>query len=128
MAKKKPSLAGFQDCRQVMDIAVEHDGLIYELDTVSQAVRFAQRCYQFRTFLQQLEEERLGQSIGVSTPYDILTIHHVNKEPGETRSRFLQFRHQAVRGRIHLPDGETFTPEPEEPAGLFDFGDENDDT
>lgn len=102
--KKSESLLGLADCKPVLDRALEVPGLIYELEDVGQAINFKQRCYKYRNLLREIEAERLGTEIGVSVPYDILVIKHINKEPGKHTSRWLQFEQKEILGNMYAPD------------------------
>ena len=107
------SLVGLADCKAVMDAAVEHPGLQYELPTVGAAINFRQRCYRFRKLMLEIEATRIGSELGASTKYDILVIRHINLPAGInertgkpwTTSRWLQFDHKTVFGKLHFPDG-----------------------
>lgn len=121
MSNVQDSPAYYEDVRRVMDIALERDGLIYELDSIGKAIHFRQKCYRYRNFLRDLDQER---SLGVpgirpATKYDTLTIVMVNKKEGEKQSRFLKFNHAALSGNLIDPEtGQTiqvdFTPDDNE--------------
>jgi len=116
---RSDSLVGLSDCKQVMDAAIEHPGLVYELDTVGAAINFRQRCYRFRNLMRELEAERLGSEVGVSTPYDILVIRFIHQEPGKQSSRFLQYDHKEVLGKLHFPDGRETPLQLPKASGIF---------
>lgn len=118
--RRRESLVGLADCKQVMDLALQNDGLIYELETRGQAINFKQRCYRFRNLMRELEAERLNSDIGVSVAYDVLLIRHVRPEAGEKQSRFLQFDHKKVLGNLHMPDGTQQQLSLPSAPGLFD--------
>ena len=101
------SSAHYNDVKPIMDAALERPGLIYELKSINQAHHFRQKCYKYRTFLRDLEEERVGNIPGhaVTIAYDILVIRFTRKDEGEKFSRFLQFDHNSTGpGRLIDPD------------------------
>jgi hypothetical protein len=126
---KRDSLVGLADCKAVMDAAVDHPGLQYELPTIGAAINFRQRCYRFRKLMLEIEAERIGSELGASTKYDVLVIRHINLPEGInantgkpfTASRWLQFDHKTVFGKLHFPDGtESEIEAPPPPAVEFD--------
>ena len=127
MTKRRDSLVGLSDCKAVMDAAVENPGLQYELPTVGAAINFRQRCYRFRKLMLEIEAERIGSELGASTKYDILVIRHIhlpegtNEKTGKpwTTSRWLQFDHKTVFGKLHFPDGTEAEVETETVPPLF---------
>lgn len=106
MSNITESPAYYEDVRRILDIALQRDGLIYELNTVGQAIHFRQKCYRFRNLLRKMDSER---ALGLpghrpSTVYDTISILMVNAEPGKKNSRFLKFEHTITRGKLIDPE------------------------
>lgn len=95
------SLAAYQICKKVMDMALDKPGLVYKLKTPGFATNFKQKCYRFRNLVRKLEAERLEGIPGANpqSAYDILVIRQDKED-----KRILRFDHDDFNGVLLDPD------------------------
>lgn len=74
------SPAAFDDCRRVLDQALQSPGMVAEFETTGAAVNFRQRCYRYRNILRDLDFERKGGVPGLEivSAYDDVVIRFID--------------------------------------------------
>jgi len=114
LTTKSNSPAAYNDCKFVMDLALEKPGLRYECKSAGAAMNFKQRCNKYRNLLRDQATELVAHIPGQrgSTIYDLLVIKQVNPTGGNLREgTVLVFEHQVPEGRIIDPEtGEEILP------------------
>ena len=91
--------------RAILDLVLANGGGTYDCGTYGKAIKFRQRCYEFRKSLQKMEAIRDKLNLGdISTPYDPITISL------EKPSSVLTFRIATPTGVFRTPDGRTIQP------------------
>lgn len=78
----------YREHREALDFALENGGAELSFSTHGQAVKFRQRCYQFRKAFAKGNPE---------SPYDLLTIPDITRDP-EARSIRIVKRENPVIG------------------------------
>ena len=108
MSAKSKSLAAYGDCKTVLDMALQVDGLQYVLSSVGRAVNFKLRCNRYRVLLREVEQEMLAATPGARAEiaYDILLIRQVDAEGESSRQgTIIKFDHHKTEGILRDADG-----------------------
>lgn len=93
----------FSDIAEILTAAVAYPRITYDAGTRGKAVRFVQRCYQYRLLLQaQLKAQSNVKGFTPPTPFDRMKISY---EPGVPSHVILDFDPEP-QGEFILPSGE----------------------
>lgn len=101
------SIGAYQDCRQIWDLALKHNGLRYELPTEKAAAHFRHRCYALRRLLQQ-QNFYLFDHLGILLHEN--TLIFVPREDAVTQGKISTLNGEAVQIRHE----EISSPEPDD--------------
>lgn len=105
---KKNSPSSYRAAKLVLDAALQHPGLRYELPDYGKATAFKMACNRYRNRLRQLDSERVASIPGETgtTIYDQLVIRQVNAEgKADRQGTILIFDLDQIEGKLTLPDG-----------------------
>jgi len=97
----------YTDVAEILQAAKPHTRIIYDAGTRGKAVRFLQRCYQYRLLLMaQLKGQSAIKGYQPPTPYDRMKLSYV---PGIPQHVIIDFD-PAPQGEFILPGGERIAP------------------
>lgn len=116
----KKTQGAYADCKQVMDLALQHPEISIDFDTRAQAITFRQRCHSFRKRLYDAAVPAPGAL--PSTPYDSLIFREPRENPDGTYTLPIDNREShglALLSRIRGAEGQPLSLEkPDEEEAL----------
>ena len=101
------NIHAFSDIAQILTAAVAYPRITYDAGTRGKAIRFVQRCYQYRLLLQaQLKAQSTVKGFTPPTPFDRMKITYDPLNPAHV---ILDFNPEP-QGEFILPSGERLAP------------------
>lgn len=108
MSKKNPN--DYSDCAVVLDLALSRGGGIYTLPNHAAAVRWAQRAYNLRKALRELQEPTLLPGQAPFTKYDDVILRVEKKREDKSNPHTVTIELKRLQGTLTDLEGNTLEP------------------
>lgn len=108
--KKNPN--EYSDCAVILDLALARGGGIYTLPNYAAAVRWAQRAYNLRKALRELQEPTLLPGQAPFTKYDDVVLRVEKKREDKSCPHTVTIELKRMQGVLTDLDGNKIEPTP----------------
>lgn len=108
--KKNPN--EYSDCAVVLDAALARGGGIYTLPNYAAAVRWAQRSYNLRKALRELNAETLLPGQAPFTKYDDMVLRVEKKREDKSNPHKVTIEFKTLQGQLTTFEGEPIAIQP----------------